>query len=602
VHPLPMISAGDFTYTRAIEQHCFVQAPLVALGEFAKGAETRGLMMSTAMAPAAWETLDGEGLLPPIAYAIEDAWRHRELPAMREGLLLIRDECGFQPWSDLPGRARPDAPARMTPLYGRWQYLTLARLQASLWPRAIPMRSLQGGFEEQLELARKVADALKSAEDMRPDFEQLRSRELELVRVQTTLVPLLRQGRYEAPTNVDWEDGDPGFDGFDWTLDEAERFNYAAAAAECGLDAEAIKERCDDYCLRAEWVDPTRDWMYLTVQLDRSHQEAVTKDALLARDLFDAAEVMRYWYEGVTDQKLPPLDELRTAFGHETAKENLFGAQDIQRNRATLPAVLEHYGLYPWRVQLIVEGESDEEILRRIMKAHGTSFERLGIHCIVMHGSSIPKNTDRLLAEISHYANYYLLVFDNEGNARELADDLVRRGAIEGVSSEQMATSLRDAKDRASKRADGATPEERKKILKEELERVGETAGDAPEFYFWKRNMEEDNFELDEICRVVEHVAQQTIPGFALDREAIAARRARELERPTPLGLGEIILDEAKQRDPPFLVGKRRLGELLGDYALEQTELAGAPRPIFDLAEHLFQLAAADRRLQGRLR
>jgi hypothetical protein len=597
-----VVCAGDFTYRRAVEAHCFIQTPLIALDEFRKGAERRGLMTATWSRPAAWETLDREGLLPPIAYAIDDPWRHREVPALRQGQFLIRDECGYESWETLKERAQPEARVAFTPLYGRWQYLTLARLHVRLWPRVIPMRALEGGFDSQRELARQIVDGLASAEDLRPDCEHLRSLELELVRVQTTLVPLIRQGRYEAPDNVDWEEGKPGFDGFEWTLEQAETLDYREAAAECGLDAEVIEKRCNEYCLRAEKLDPAKDWMYLTVQLDRRHQEAVTNDALLARDLFDAAEIMRHWYEGVTDNKLPPLDELRTAFNHQAAKENMFASQDIQRNRASLPAVLEHYGLYPWRVQLIVEGESDEEILRTIAKAHGTSFERLGVHCLVMHGSGIPKNTDRLLADLSHYANYYLLVFDDEGNARELAEALVRRGAIEGLSSEQMARSLSEAKQRAATRAAAASVPERKEILKEEFDRAGTAPGDAPEFYFWKRNMEDDNFDLGEICDVVDHVGQEATVGFALDRERITTRYAAQRGRAEPLGIGEIILDEAGKHDPPLPIGKRRLGALLGGYALEHPERNGSPRPIFDLTEHLFRLAAADRRLQGKLR
>ena len=74
---------------------------------------------------------------------------------------------------------------------------------------------------------------------------------------------------------------------------------------------------------------------------------------------------------------------------------------------AALPAILEHYGLYPWRVQLVVEGPSDAAALRKLLDEWGMSFERLGIHVGEGRGSGLPKNVDQLLADVRGYANYY---------------------------------------------------------------------------------------------------------------------------------------------------------------------------------------------------
>lgn len=80
-----MISAGTFTYRDAFDEHCFVQLPLLALSHFRAGADRRGLMKWTTFEQAAWETLDREELLPPVAYALDGFYDGRELTGITEG-------------------------------------------------------------------------------------------------------------------------------------------------------------------------------------------------------------------------------------------------------------------------------------------------------------------------------------------------------------------------------------------------------------------------------------------------------------------------------------------------------------------------------------
>lgn len=596
-----MISAGTFTYRDAFEQHCFVQLPLLTHDQFRKGAEQRGLMLWTTFEAAAWETLDREYLLPPIAYALDGFFDGYELTGIEQEWVLVRDDAGFTPWDQLRRRAEEVGGNGLYPLYSEWQYLTLAEVERQLRP-SYSMRALRDGLDGYYESLRHAANATREGGRLREIFADMRSRELELTRVSTALRPVVRQGRYHG------RHGDvAGGDGFQFTRKEQRAMNYAAAAEQCGLDLDALAKRYDDYRHLGHQLDPTSDWFYLVDQLDRSHQEKATGAALRARDLYDAAELLRLWHGQIADEPLPRLDEPSHWLNAERAKVNLFGTRDIHRNREALPAILEHYGLYPWRVLLIVEGLSDAAALRKLIHEWGMSFERLGIRVLQARGSSLPKNVDQLLADIRGYANYYLLVFDNEGNAPKLVQSLIKARVIEGISDKQTKSALKAAAERAKKRG-GPNAKERAHALREEREialRLEERKpGEAPEFMIWRKDMEADNFELDEVCDVVEHHARDTIPRFTLDRAAIRATLAEEERKKEGKGLAEIVLDAAKNHDPPFRLaaGKETLAELLMDYALDHPELRGETRPILDLAEHLVRLTGAHRQLRGQLR
>jgi hypothetical protein len=596
-----VISAGTFTYREAFEEHCFVQLPLLRLDGFLKGADRRGLMRWTQFDPAAWETLDREELLPPVAYALHGLFDGVELTAIEQAWMIVRDDSGHVPWSELRQRSEDLGGIGFFPIYSQWQYLTLAEVERHLRP-SYALKSLKDGLDAHYESLRRIANAPRDTDQLRRVAAGQRVLELELTRVSTTLRPVVRHGKYHG-RHGDVEGGD----GYEFTREEQRRFDYAAEATRCGLDVQRLVKRYEFYAHHGDRLDPVSDWFYLVDQLDRNHQEAVTGDALQARDHYDAAELMRLWHAQIADAPLPRLDEPRHGWGAAQAKVNLFGTRDIYRNREALPAILEHYGLYPWRVQLVVEGPSDARALRTLLRAWGMSFERLGIRVVEGRGSGLPKNVDQLLADVRGYANYYLLVFDNEGNAPALVEKLLAAGVIEGFSEDQTKTALESAAERAKRRG-GADPKERAKALREERELAlrleGGRPGEAPEFFIWEKDMEADNFELVEICDVVERHARETIPGFALDREQIADELRIESKKKRGKGIAEIVLAAAEQSAPPLRLdeGKKTLAELLMAYALEHPDFRGETRPITDLAEHLVRLTGPHRQLRGQLR
>ena len=380
-----------------------------------------------------------------------------------------------------------------------------------------------------------------------------------------------------------------------WAHELLRSSDFAALAADCGTDAAELAELYDSLVRKALWTDPNARLLDLLDQIRRDHRERLTGGARLAVDYYDAARIVRARHHLASgeDAWLPDIDEIDGLNGTEF-KRSRFGTLDVRGNRAVLSTLLEDYGLYPWRVQLIAEGESEVVALREIIEvAHGLSFERLGIAVTDMGGAGIPAKVDRLLGDLRAYANYFLLVFDNEGRARELIEALQRAGVVEGVGDQQRKALLAELV-KAAKQLDD--PPARRAALTAARTRAAnmhEEPGAAPEFVLWRENFEADNFTNAELCSVVNDLAGGDAAINPADLEAAIP------ERPMT-GIATVLLELVEKRGA--MLSKPEFARALARYAVDHPEHGDDTRPLLALAEHLVRLTGADRRLIGRLR
>jgi hypothetical protein len=421
-----------------------------------------------------------------------------------------------------------------------------------------------------------------------------RARELLLVRVQNMLWPSQR--------------ADPGYsrwrgsainglteDAAEWSRDLLRTSDFAALADDCGTDLDELAALYEQLARQALHLDPNARLLDLLDQIRRSRREQLEGRARLALDYYDAARIVRAWNHLANgqDEWLPDIDELRGINGTEF-KRSRFGTLDVRGNRAVLPTLLEDYGLYPWRVQLIGEGESELVALRTILEeGYGLSFERLGIAVSDMGGASIPAKAERLLSDLRAYANYFLLVFDNEGRARELIEALQQAGVVEGVGDEQRKALLAELVN-AAKQIDD--PDSRKAALsraREHAANMHEQPGAAPEFVLWRENFEANNFTHAELCAAINELAGT---NAAVDPGELEIAIT---ERPEA-GVATILIELVESRGAR--ISKPQLARKVARYALAHPEHDEETRPLLVLAEHLLRLTGADRRLSGRLR
>ena len=351
-------------------------------------------------------------------------------------------------------------------------------------------------------------------------------------------------GRYRSPSFIpELGRRDP----VDWTREQQREFDYQGAADECEITAADLARLYEHLVHRGEQIDPLHRWFALADQVREDRLEDLSGDALAAVDHYRAARVIRGWHSRLDDtEPLPDVNELRHGRA-ETHRINrrLYGVSEIRGNRGALPGILERLGLYPWRVQLFVEGPSEREILTVLLEeGYGTSFERMGIQLHSLGGAGIPKKTDRLLGAVRTYANYYLLIFDDEGTVPRLVDELRRAGHVD----------------------------------------------QDVEVRIWNESLEADNFTIPEICREVRRFAREE----GVNSFRITTAEVRRSYEAGSKGLAEVVVKLAGERNVPLK--KPDLARRLGQLALRRPELADTRRPILDVAEHLMRLAAASRR------
>lgn len=572
--------ATGFGYRQALELGCFFQVPLFGAHELRRSAAARGLLDFAH--GANFEPLDRDGLLPPVAYARHPLGPELHLAGLSDGRLSMRDDCGYTPWCEVESGEQG-----VIPLYAHWQLLSLAELHGSLIGRS-PLVMLAGGRDQ---LAGELLSRWRGLQD--PDyFERLvqgqRDLELLLARTQSLFMPRVRRS-YHAGALFDRDGNLLDARADEWAMREQAQFDYAQAAEQSGVTAEDISGRYDDLVTKAEGLDPLKEWRDLVDQVERRKIDALRGEALRAQDLYDAGEVLRHWYRRLAGEDLQEKRDASTRLGASRREVNkqLYGAEELRGNRAALPGILDRFGIYPWKVMLITEGEGDVAMLEEIVRYHtGGAFAQLGI---VPHVMQSPRRrgdhrVQELLGALRRLPNYFLLVFDNEGTAP------------------QWVTQLESYKP-------GDEPFAEAPVLEPEPEPVDESdvpegwsaAGyhpkRRPEVEVWAEDIEADNFSAAEICEVICALAKRDV---RMGEFTLSAAELVTAYDGSNKAIAAVALDLAQARS--FQLSKVKLDAELGRYAAAHPKRDGHTRRVLIVAEHLYRLTVAHRQMRGRLR
>ncbi len=570
---------GAFTYRDAIEAGCFLQVPLFGTDELTRAVAARGLADHSISLD--WESLDREGLLPPVGYSRVNPLASRlHLQALEEGVLILRDEKGHCPWDEND----------LTPLYARWQLLSLAELDEMLRGRS-PLVMLAGGTKQLSDHLAGRAEALKDPEYPSRLIVHHRQLELLLARTQSLFMPVVRRS-YRLEPVIDRHGESTGLDTKQWVLRERRELDYARAAEQCRVSAHDIRGHYEALMHKARRLDPLGEWRDLIDQVERRKIDALKGEALRAQDLYDAAEVMRHWHRHLTGGG-NLFDDFNASFrpgqSRRTVNERRYGFEELRGNRAALPGILDHFGIYPWKVMLITEGEGEVAMLEAIVSHHvaGASFEQLGIVPHVMKGS--PKKRDQrlleLLGALRRFPNYFLLVFDNEGTAPRWVSRLEQFKPEHAPFAE--AALLEPEPERPA--ADEERPPEG-------WSDAGYVAKRRPEAEIWAEDIEADNFSESELCDAIGRLARHDgRVEFSLAVEELQRARTQSTK-----GMASVAQDLASTKG--FGFSKVDLDRELGRYAADNPTRDGTTRRVFIVAEHLYHLTVAHRQMRGRLR
>jgi hypothetical protein len=329
-----------------------------------------------------------------------------------------------------------------------------------------------------------------------------------------------------------------------------------------GLDLDGLARLHAEFADAAMALDPVSQWYRLTELAPRTQTDEFRGQALKARDLHDASYLLRLLYQLATGRWLPRADELAMPSTEELLRRRHLPRQNSQILGAThdqLQPVLETAGLYPHRIHFVVEGDTEEIVLGRLLEELGRTS---GCQLTNLRGVDKAERHKTLLAAASQYAARTVLIADMEGSLLDVLQRLQRDGL------------LTDPDDLLLWEVDGQPS-----------------------------SFEEVNFRPEEIVDGIQAAARKRVPdihiGFTGEELAahlaVAIENAQQRKRDRP-AFGKVALRMAQQHN--IRVSKTELANELADINMRLIDeagtlhdAAGADRP---LLRSLWQWLASD--------
>jgi hypothetical protein len=126
--------------------------------------------------------------------------------------------------------------------------------------------------------------------------------------------------------------------------------------------------------------DPLRKW-HLLIRMAPAKQRAKLRgQARRAQDAYDAAEMLRRFYYDLTGELLLNPDDL-SDLSDKSWKKRLFDKwPTLSYTRADLAVELRLRDLHPHQVHIVVEGDTEEIVCRRVLEElTGMSLNDMGV-------------------------------------------------------------------------------------------------------------------------------------------------------------------------------------------------------------------------------
>lgn len=213
-------------------------------------------------------------------------------------------------------------------------------------------------------------------------------------------------------------------DWYQWT----ETFHPQEMLQESGLTVEEVKHIRREFAEQGRLIDPNRAWYVLIRHVPYDLRQGLKKEALLAWDYYEVAEMLGLFLKDLTGERQPHVDDLVSWPGGEW-KKNIYGVApgefDYQRGNA-LPGILRHYGLDPRiKVLFVVEGESEIEFIKRWCERQAIDLRVFGIRLLLLGGDEL--RSPRTPQHLQHARNegaITVIAIDEEGEQSYRAEQL----------------------------------------------------------------------------------------------------------------------------------------------------------------------------------
>ena len=334
---------------------------------------------------------------------------------------------------------------------------------------------------------------------------------------------------------------------WDWE-EEARAWDAKKVEALFDLTPEKLRHAYRTLAGSQASADPLENWYQLIQFISIDERKRLNGEALKAETLREGALMLRWLYQDLYGEELPPPNEIyRTVMIHMPELEV---RKDVRRH---LEYVVNKYGLNPQpKLVFIVEGKTEERIINRIFEeGFGFTLGACWIELLVIGGVGNAtgnwKNDRfrailRLIDYLHHHQTLVYVLLDNENYSSRLRKEAGKAASIHG---------------------------HRRRITRVEY------------IHIWKSSLEFDNFSDTEIASALTEVANGAYKFVVKD--IATCRRAKQ-----PGACLATLYKEMTRHDIP----KPKLGDaLFNRMQSPASRRAAAGRPIVRVLHQVAELA-----------
>jgi hypothetical protein len=517
----------QYSFKAALETDAFHQFPALDARSFGKAAKQRGADMSFARTLLSrLEDLDEAGALCPIYFDVGSE-------------VVLREEHDFVPWTRY--EVVDDYSSHARPYYAHWQLLYVwEAVDGNRIP--VTLDWLLDGARRAGELSQQVTEIYtRYRERWRSTDLDWRSTVLLLVRLQNRYGPLIKGTLTKSRSTLVYnhelgEHVDPYHE-------EVRRFEPHVVLEELGLAPDDVKELQTQLAIYGTQADPVERWYMLLRMSSYKEREKLNGPVRRAHDAYDAAEILRRFYYDLTGELLLNPDEVFDV-SDKSWKKRIFGRWPfLAYTRADLQAELRRHDLWRHQVHLIVEGETEAIVCRRVLEAiGGAKLSDFGIHLATLKGVGRVRLHQELIRATHTFSRYAVLVADREGDLEREVELMKHEGLLTEDS-----------------------------VL------------------LWETSFEEDNFTDEEMTSLLERLAGEANVSLSLDPGEFRRRYDEHRGRAGTGARGAMTYllgiagaTTGGRFNPPKTVVAERLAELLLDDFAENEDAVDR-RPILGL-------------------
>jgi hypothetical protein len=522
-------SSVRYTFRAAYESNAFHQFQLIDPAKLSREGRERGIKCSAFASTfiEELERLDREGAFRPVLFEVVDADGN-------DGVIL-RDEVDFSRWDDYS--VDDGTTTKPRPYYSPWQLLylndaielTKAEVSGEWLLDDQRRQTINEGFREFMRarldawsrLDREWHDTLLVLIRLSPHYgPPIKGT---LMKSTVTLVRHPETGEYVDPRELE-----PPFDA-------------KAILDELAISAEKIKDMHDRLAFHGRRDDPLERWHMLFRMAPARERAKLRGAARRAQDAYDGAEMLRYFYYDLTSELLLNPDEIYDV-SDKAWKRELFGAwPTLGFTRSDLAVELRRHDLHPHQVHIVVEGDTEEIVVRRVLEAAtGRPPNEFGVSMHRLHGVDSAQLQREMLRAVKEFPRYVVLIADREGTIGREVTKLQEEGVLSDEST-----------------------------------------------LLWERSFEEANFSDEELTGMIAGLGADAGATSTLDASTLRSLYAEHCERArTPQGLASFALAKAAQPQYGSVrVSKTQLAERMAEVILDDirdrgAEAVGETRPI----------------------